>query len=138
MLPVTLVILVAGLFLSSAQSTKEAVFFSIIGATLFLVIAIPLALFPTKYQIFDDRIRIVLGWVFHFDIHFSHIENFTAATWQDTFGLKLNFVIRYSNDNILQIIRKHGAKIYISPSNRTLFLENLNKAVYDWKRKPYK
>lgn len=92
------------------------------------------ALYPTKYQIFNEKIRIVLGYVLHFDIPFSNIENVTAATWQDLCGLNLNFINSYSSDDILQITRKHGAKIHITPGDRDQFLENLNKAVYDWKR----
>jgi hypothetical protein len=37
--------------------------------------AIGLALCPTKYQIFNDRIRIVLGYILHFDIPFNNREN---------------------------------------------------------------
>ena len=134
MLPVNLVIFSAGLFLAFTQFQQEAVFFSIIGATLFLILVINMALLPTKYQIFNDKIRIVLGWILHFDIPFNNVENATAATWQDLWGLNLNFVNSYSSYDILQIIRKRGVKIYISPRKRKLFLEHLNKALADWRR----
>ena len=134
MLPVNLVIFIAGLLLACTQFHQEAVFFSIIGATLFLMLAINVALLPTKYQIFNDRIRIVLGWVLHFDIPFDNIENATSVTWQDLWGLNLNFINSYSSDDILQITRKRGAKIHITPRDRKLFLENLDKAMAEWRR----
>jgi hypothetical protein len=93
-----------------------------------------MALNPTKYQIFNDKIRIVLGYVLHFDTPFSNIENFASATFQDLWGLNLNFINSYGSDDILRITRKHGAKIHITPNDRELFLENLNKALTDWRR----
>ena len=133
-LPVTLTIFFAGLLLAFTQFHQEAIFFSILGVTLFLTAAVGLALCPTKYQIFNEKIRIILGWVLHLDIPFSNIENFTAATWNDLWGLNLNFVNSYSGDDILQIARKRGVKIHITPWDRKLFLENLNKALADWRR----
>jgi len=134
MLPVNLIIFSAGLLLAFTQFQQEAVFFSIIGATLFLMLVINVALKPTKYQIFSGKIRIVLGWILHFDIPFNNIENATSATPGDLWGLNLNFINSYSSNDILQIIRKRGVKIYISPRNRKFFLEHLNKSLNDWKR----
>ncbi len=126
--------MIAGFSLALTQIRQEAVFFSIIGATLFLGLAINLASWPAKYQIFNDRIRVILGYLWHFDVPFNNIENATAATWEDLWGLNLNFINSYSSDDILQITRKRGAKIHITPWDRKLFLENLNKALADWRR----
>jgi hypothetical protein len=133
-LPIMLIILFAGLELAETQFHQEAVYWSILGVTLFLMVAIGFALSPTKYQIFNEKIRIVLGYILHFDIPFSNIENVTAATFGDLWGLNLNFINSYSSDDILQIARKRGAKIHITPWNRKLFLENLDKALNDWRR----
>jgi len=130
MLPVWLVI-VAALFLAYTQIQDKAVILIIVGAATLLSAAIVLATSPTRYQIFNDRIRIILVWLFHLDIPFDNIENATAATWRDLWGLNLNFISSYSSDDILQITRKRGAKIHINPSNRKLFLEYLNKALND-------
>lgn len=135
-LPIMLVIFIVGLILAATQIEQEAIFFSIIGVTLFLMLITYNALRPTKYQIFNDRIRIVLGWVIHINIPFSNIEKITAATRNDLGVLNLNFINSYSGDAILQITRKRGAKINITPWNRKLFMENLNKAMDEWRNIP--
>jgi len=134
MTPIVLTIFFIGVLVAFTQIEQEAVFFSIIGVTILLDSAVGFALYPTKYQIFNDRIRIVLGWMFHFDIPFNNIENVTSATWMDLWGLNLNFSNSYSSNDILRIIRKRGAKIHISPWDRELFLEHLSKALNDWGR----
>lgn len=134
MSPVWLTIFIAGLLLAFTPSFQEVVFFSVIGATLVIMLTIWYALMPTKYQIFNEKIRIVLGWVIHFDIPFSNIGDATAATFGDLWGLNLNFINSYSSDDILQITRKRGAKVHITPWDRKLFLEHLNKALADWKQ----
>jgi hypothetical protein len=89
---------------------------------------------PTKHQIFSDKIRIVLGWIFHFDIPFRNIKNIEEATLYDLWGLRLNFIPPFSGTDVVQIKRKRGLKVNIIPGNRTLFLENLNKSLDEWRR----
>jgi hypothetical protein len=133
--PIILTFFLLGLFIALPQVEKHyIVSLGILGITTFLVIAIGIALMPTKYQIFDDRIRIILGYIFHFDIPFSNIADIEVATFEDLWGVHLNFSNSFSSDDILEITRKHRAKVYITPFDRPLFLENLNKAIYDWKR----
>jgi hypothetical protein len=133
MVPVSVLIFYAGLALAM-QFNQDVVIFSILGATGLLMVAAILALLPTKYQIFDDRIRIILGFILHFDIPFSNIADRGAATFGDSFGLKLNFTNVAYSDCILRITRKRGVKVYISPWNRNLFVENLNKATDEWRK----
>jgi hypothetical protein len=133
MLPANLAILFVGISLA-VQFERCAVIFSILGATFLLMLVINVALLPTKYQIFSDRMRIVLGWILHFDISFSNIEDTIAGMDEDLWGVNFDLANSYSSDDILQINRKRGVKIYISPSNRKLFLEHLNKALTDWRR----
>ena len=133
LLPVMFII-VAALLIAHTQIQDEVVILIIVGAVTFLILVFMLAILPTRYQVFNCKIRIVLGWLFHIDIPFTDIEKATAATWRDLWGLNLNFISSYSSDDILQIIRKRGAKININPSNRKLFLEHLNKALTDWRR----
>jgi len=132
-LPVWLVIFIAGMLIAFTQIEQEWVFLPIMWATLFIMMIIGFALMPTRYQIFTDRIRIVLGWVLHFDIPFNNIENITAATRKDLGVLNLNFINSFSGDDIMQIVRKRGANVHITPWERDLFLENLNKAMNEWK-----
>jgi hypothetical protein len=134
MWPIVLVYLAALIlvFTQPWQSVIDLIF--IILAATFLLTFIEIGTLATRYQIFNDRIRIVLGWIFHFDIHFSNLENTREATSKDLWRLNLNFTYFPSGDDILQITRKRGARIYINPSNRKLFLENLNNAITDWRK----
>lgn len=132
---VVITVVSVGTLLAGTQIKHEAVPISIFGLMIFLTAVVFVALSsPTKYQVFNERIRIVLGLGFRFDIPFSNIGHVTAATFKDLWGLNLNFINSYSSDDILQITRKRGAKIHMTPDNRTLFLEHLNKALADWRR----
>src|SRR4030042_3555671 len=131
--PVMFIVFIAGIILATTQIEQEAVFKSIIVLTLFIMLVIHYALMPTRYQIYNDGIRIVRGWKFHFDITFGNIANVKVATSKDLGFLNLNFINSFSSDHILQIARKHGAKVNITPLDRKLFLENLNKALDEWR-----
>ncbi len=100
-------------------------------ATTLLMAAIYWAIFPRKYQILDSKFRIVLGGPFSFNIPFSNLE--TAREPQGaTFGI--NFATCISNERTVQIVRKKGWYVNITPTDRDLFLENLNKALAEWRR----
>ena len=89
------------------------------------------AIFPRKYLILDSRLRIALGGPFYFNIPFSNLETARAPEGA-TFGI--NFPTCFSNERTVQIIRKKGWNVNITPGDRALFLENLNKALNDWRR----
>ncbi|MBM4446471.1 MAG: hypothetical protein FJ023_03850 [Chloroflexi bacterium] len=100
-------------------------------ATTILMAALYWAILPRKYQILDSKFRIVLGGPFSFNIPFDNLE--TAAKPEGaTFGI--NFATCFSNERTVQIIRKKGWNVNITPSDRDLFLENLKKALIDWRR----
>jgi hypothetical protein len=100
-------------------------------ATTILMSAFYWAIFPRKYQILDSKFKIVLGGPFSFNIPFSNLET-AKAPQGATFGI--NFPTCISNERTVQIIRKKGWYVNITPNDRDLFLGNLNKAIYDWKR----
>lgn len=127
--PLVMIIAAAGISLLLTQVDHEVGFISILGAMLFLMIGVLGVTYPTKYQIFNDRIRIVLGYILHFDIRFSNIDKVTVPAFGDLWGLNLNFINSYSYDDMLQIARKRGVKVHITPWNRKLFLEHLYKAL---------
>ena len=131
--PVVLVLL-ALLFLAVTQVRQEKVVLILGLASVFIFVLVQLRTIATKHQIFSDSIRIGLGWIFHFDIPFSNIENTRATTLKALYGFHRSFIPLYSGDDVVQITRKRGLKINIIPGNRKLFLEHLNKALADWRR----
>ncbi|MBM3141626.1 MAG: hypothetical protein FJ005_01075 [Chloroflexi bacterium] len=100
-------------------------------ATTILMGAVYWAIFPRKYLILESKIRIVLGGPFSFNIPFDNLE--TAREPEGpTFGI--NFATAFLSKNAVEIVRKKGLNVNITPSNRELFLENLNKALNSWGR----
>jgi hypothetical protein len=93
--------------------------------------AIYWAVMPRKYQVLDSKLRIVLGGPFSFNVAFDTLE---TAGKPEGVSLGLNFATTFISDHIVEIKRKRGMTVNITPNDRDLFLENLNKAVYDWKR----
>jgi len=100
-------------------------------ATGVLMGAIYWAIFPRKYQILDSKIRIVLGGQFSFKVPFDNLE---TAGKPEGVSLGLNFATTFLSQHAVEIKRKKGMKVNITPSNRDQFLENLNKAIFDWRR----
>jgi hypothetical protein len=89
------------------------------------------AIFPRKYLILDSKIRIVLGGQFSFNIPFDNLE---TAREPEGASFGINFATAFLSKNAVEIIRKKGLNVNITPSNREPFLENLNKALNDWGR----
>ena len=100
-------------------------------ATGVLMGAIYWAVFPRKYQILDSKIKIVLGGQFSFNVPFDNLE---TAGKPEGVSLGINFATTFLNQHAVEIKRKKGLKVNITPNDRKLFLENLSKAVYDWRR----
>jgi hypothetical protein len=97
-----------------------------------------LMLFPRKYQIFNNKLRILLGDVFPFDIPFHNLETAREPTRTEwLWGTTLGFGI-YSTEHAVQIVQKKRwilRCINISPCDREKFLECLNKAQSEWTNK---
>jgi hypothetical protein len=130
MLPVFFILI--GLYLLFTAGVEAAV--GVFGGGL-LMGAIYWAVFPRKYQILNSKIRIVLGGQFSFNIPFDTLE---TAGKPEGISLGLNFATTFISEHIVEIKRKRGMTVNITPNDRDLFLENLNKAVYDWKRNKIK
>jgi hypothetical protein len=126
MLPVFFILI--GLYYLFTAQVEPAIGIFAAGA---LMGAIYWAVFPRKYQILDSKIRIVLGGQFSFNITFDTLE---TAGKPEGVSLGLNFATTFLSQHAVEIKRKKGMNVNITPNDRDLFLENLNKAVYDWKR----
>jgi len=100
-------------------------------ATGVLMGAIYWAVFPRKYQILDSKIKIVLGGQFSFNVPFDNLE---TAGKPEGVSLGINFATTFLSQHAVEIKRKKGMTVNITPNDRDLFLENLNKALHEWRR----
>lgn len=126
MLPVFF-ILIGLYYLFTAQVESALGLF----ATAVLMGAVYWAVLPRKYQVLDGKLRIVLGGPFSFNVPFDTLK---TAGKPEGVSLGLNFATTFISQHVVEIRRKKGMTVNITPNDRDQFLENLNKAVYDWKR----
>ncbi|MCK4331520.1 MAG: PH domain-containing protein [Dehalococcoidia bacterium] len=118
--------LIGAFYLASSEPESAIGMF----ATAVLMAAVYWAVFPRKYRIFDSKVRIVLGGPFSFNIPFNTIE---TARVPEGLTAGINFASSFSSKNAVQIVRRKGLNVNITPSNRELFLENLDKALSNWR-----
>jgi hypothetical protein len=106
------------------QDTEAAIV--MFGITIFDALLFK-AILPRRYQIFEDRLRILMGGPFAINIPFSNIKEAKPASGGKAFaywGLRLATSTNY----VVEIVRKKGLNLVISPSNE-MFLEQLNQAL---------
>ena len=107
------------------QDTEAAIV--MFGITLFDALLFK-AIFPRRFQIFEDRLIILLGGPFNINIPLSNISEAKPAS-----GRKLFFYwgsrFATSTQHVVEIIRKKGLNLVISPRNDDMFLEQLNQAL---------
>lgn len=97
------------------------------GITLFDALLFKTIL-PQRFQIFEDRLIIALGSPFAINIPFSNIRDVRSASGSKAFvywGLRF----ATSSHGIVEIVRKKGLNLIISPANAETFLEQLNQAL---------
>ncbi|MFC1954742.1 PH domain-containing protein [Chloroflexota bacterium] len=99
---------------------------TVFGAVLFEVILFWL-IFPRRFQILSDRLRIVLGGPLAVNIPLSDISDVKSRT-----GIKAFIFggIRFatSASHTVEIIRHKGLNMVISPTNDDEFIKQLNQA----------
>ena len=106
------------------QDTEAAVV--MFGITVFDALLFR-AILPRRYQIFEDKLRIVMGGPFSINIPFSNIVEAKTAPGRKAIiysGLRLTT----SSYHVVEIVRKKGLNLVISPKNEDIFLEQLNQA----------
>ena len=86
------------------------------------------AILPRRFQIFQDRVRIVLGGPFALNIPLSDISEARLAPGSRAF---IYWGIRFatSSSGVVEIVREEGLGLVISPVNADMFLEQLNRAL---------
>ena len=86
------------------------------------------AILPRRFQIFEDRLKILLGGPFSINILLSNIAEVKPASSRKVFAY---WGIRFatSTSNVVEIVCKKGLNLIISPRNGDMFLEQLNQAL---------
>lgn len=84
--------------------------------------------FPRMYQVYEDHIRIVLGGPFSVKVGFAKIETIRVTS---RFILSVNFVTKLTK-SFVEIAKKKGLSIAITPKDNDLFIENANQALSQW------
>ena len=86
------------------------------------------AVLPQRFQIFGDRLRIVLGGPLALNIGFSSIVEAREVSGLDVLP---NWGIRFmtSTGNLVEIVRHENLNVVIAPANRDIFLQHLHKAI---------
>ncbi len=125
MLPIFFIVI--GLYFLFTAGIEAAVG---VFATGLLMGAVYWAVFPRKYQVLDSKLRIVLGGPFAFNVPYDTLK---TASKPEGVNFGINFATTFISEHAVEIKRTGGMTVNITPGNRDRFLENLNKAVYDWK-----
>jgi hypothetical protein len=84
--------------------------------------------FPREYQVYEDHVRIVLGGPFSVKVGFDKIETI-RVTSRLSFGT--NMVTRITKSHV-EIVKKKGLSIAITPTANDLFVEAGNQALSQW------
>lgn len=83
---------------------------------------------PKRYQLFDNKLRIVLGWPFGMDIRLSDIKEVRPSKGSDSLAMRrLKFAT--SSRTATEIVRRNGWSVVISPSDREAFIQRVNEAL---------
>ena len=84
--------------------------------------------FPRRYQVYEDHIRIVLGGPFSVKVGFDKIEVIRVTS---RFIFSVNFVTKLTKSYV-EIAKRRGLSIAITPKDNDLFIENANRALSQW------
>ena len=108
------------IYISRDTETTLAMFgITLFDALLFYVIL------PKHFQVFNNSLKIILGGSFALTIPLADIRDARPVTGNNAF---IYWVIRFATSahNVVEIERKTGLSVVISPENSDLFLTELN------------
>jgi len=111
--------------------------FEVIGAVImFVATAIDAvvirAVLPKRFEIYEDRLKIVLPGPFHLTIPFRDIIRVGQAT-KDTAWIYWGIRFSTSSKYLVEIERKNGMNVILSPSMEDRFIEQLEQVRGNWK-----
>ena len=110
--------------LSSGESTDAIVLL----VEAFVVGLIFWSVFPRRYQVYEDHLRIVLGGPFSVKVGFGQIR---AIEVTSRLTISVNFVTKFTKSYV-EIAKKRGLSIAITPRHDDLFVDNANEALSQW------
>lgn len=114
--------LIPGLWFLSTEPETGCV---LLGCTLFDVLLFH-AILPRRYQLFNDRLRIVLGWPFAMNISLDTIREVrTADSWLAFAYWGIRFAT--STRSMVEIDRSRGLNVVISPVERDTFIAQVSR-----------
>lgn len=123
LIPIGLVI--AAIILAYSQEYEG--FFVLIGESVFFALLFYFIM-PRKYQIYQDKLKIVLGKPFSINIPLSTIKEVKHSSAIKAFVyLGIRFATSFSY--VVEIVRSKGLNYVISPKNGDVFIEQLNQAI---------
>ncbi|MDI9611410.1 MAG: PH domain-containing protein [Archaeoglobaceae archaeon] len=122
-----LVILIESGLLQTDSEEEAIIAKKVLLASLLAILILYWIILPRKYEIHDDVLKIVLG-AFSYKIRLEDLaEVRSAEKWKALAYRGVRFTT--STKNIVEIRKKKGLSIVISPQNPEIFIENLNKAM---------
>jgi len=84
--------------------------------------------FPREYRVYEDHLRIVLGSNFSVKVGFQNIKEIRITSRT---GITVNFVTRITRSYV-EISKKRGWSMAITPTDNDEFVENANRALEQW------
>jgi len=86
--------------------------------------------FPCKYQVYEDGVRIGLGGPLSVKVGFDKIRTIGVTS---RLSFSVNFVTTITKSYV-EIVKKKGLSIAITPRANDSFVENANRALSHWVR----
>lgn len=110
------------------ESEEEAILAKqILFASIIIILILYWIILPRRFEIHEDKLRIIFGF-FSYSIPLKEIAEIRRAESWKAFayrGLRFTTSIK----NIVEIRKKKGINIVISPTNPELFIEFLSNAL---------
>lgn len=103
----------------------------ILFASVPFVLIVYVLCLPRKIFILQDRVRLKFG-LFFWNILFGTIESVKPARGIPVLWYGFSSITSYRTQ--IEIVRKKGLDIRVSPSRRDQFLEYVERAMSDWER----
>ena len=87
---------------------------------------------PRKYQVYRDRLQLVLGGPLSLKIRFDNIKTIEVTA---RLSFSMNFATRLTGNHVL-IVKKRGMSVAITPTASDVFVQQANRALGEWAKRP--